>query len=122
MVMWRRCDCNDCTRARAIDSELSKLYARELAPMGPLTTRIVEHRILTRENESNRLMTCADMLADSTANMPEEKGFDRAKFINSSPFGLTTRTMGTVNHDSAYIIKMADAAQANSSSCVQSSL
>lgn len=41
-----------------------------------------------------------------------EKEFDRDKFINSSPFGLTTRVMGTVNHDAAYIIKMADAAQA----------
>ena len=50
MVMWRRCDCNDCARSRAIESELSKLYARELAPMGPVTTRIVEHRILTLEN------------------------------------------------------------------------
>ena len=62
--MWRRCDCNDCARARAIESELGKLYARVRIDqhVGQLTRRLIEYRILTLENESNRLMTCAEML------------------------------------------------------------
>jgi hypothetical protein len=42
----------------------------------------------------------------------KENGFDRGKFINSSPFGLTTRTMGATNHNDAYIINIATMAQA----------
>jgi hypothetical protein len=34
------------------------------------------------------------------------------KFINTSPFSLTTRTLGRTNHDSAYLIKMATAMHA----------
>lgn len=33
------------------------------------------------------------------------------KLINTSPFGLTTRTVGDVNHDVAYLINIAGAAQ-----------
>jgi hypothetical protein len=39
------------------------------------------------------------------------KDFDRGKFINSSPFGLTTRVMGDVNHNEAYMIRIATMAQ-----------
>lgn len=55
----------------------------------------------------------ASIISDNLESIPpSDKEFDRDKFINSSPFGLTTRVMGDVNHDAAYIIKIADAAQA----------
>ena len=59
----------------------------------------------------------AGSAAGSAAGAPgsaeaEDRRFDPATLVNSSPFGLTTRVMGEVNHDSAYVIKMALAAGA----------
>lgn len=64
--MFRRCDCNDCMRSREIEIELGRLYARHIEgqDVGQLTRRLIEHRILTLENESARLPTCADILYD----------------------------------------------------------
>jgi hypothetical protein len=40
-----------------------------------------------------------------------ESATNPAKMINSSPFGLTTRTMGDVNHEVSFLISVANAAK-----------
>lgn len=51
----------------------------------------------------------ANLIAERMAK-PAGKEYNPDTFVNTSPFGLVTRTMGNINHNAAYIINMAMAA------------